>query len=215
MKAFINYLKRLLLTSKKREAIFRRIAETNYWGDTESKSGAGSNIQTTQILIPAIQKIIQDFDIKTILDAPCGDFNWMKHVVDERVSYHGVDIVSSLILENKKKYNNTNVKFSKLDLVSDSFARYDLVICRDCFVHFSIADIKKALNNIVASETKYLLTTTFPNVNENIDIFTGKWRAINLEITPFNLKEVVFRIEEVRDPVNPQLVKQLVLFKLK
>jgi hypothetical protein len=62
-----------------------------------------------------------------------------------------------------------------------------LILCRDCLVHFSFDDIFKALNNLRASGSRFLLTTTFPTRQENQPIPTGKWRPLNLERAPFFL----------------------------
>jgi hypothetical protein len=42
--------------------------------------------------------LIEKFSIKSMFDAPCGDFNWMKLVLDKvKVDYVGADIVKPLI----------------------------------------------------------------------------------------------------------------------
>ncbi|MEQ9667454.1 MAG: hypothetical protein RLO19_03765 [Coleofasciculus sp. G2-EDA-02] len=61
----------------------------------------------------------------------------------------------------------------------------EFLLCRDCLVHFSFADIHRTLNNIKISGIAYLLTTTFPDCSENEDITTGDWRLLNLEKPPF------------------------------
>ena len=44
--------------------------------------GPGSNPESLQIknLIVNLNKFIKDFQIKSILDMPCGDFVWMKKI---------------------------------------------------------------------------------------------------------------------------------------
>jgi hypothetical protein len=63
-------------------------------------------------------------------------------------------------------------------------------------VHFSFYDINKAIENIKRSEIKYLLTTTFPACDQNIDIVTGDWRIVNLEKAPFNFPTPIKMINE-------------------
>ena len=41
-----------------------------------------------------------------------------------------------------------------------------------------------------------MLTTTFPDCDENIDIVTGDWRIINLERAPFNFPKPIKMINE-------------------
>ena len=40
----------------------------------------------------------------SLLDAPCGDFNWMRHVPLGGVSYTGADVVPELIARNRRDY---------------------------------------------------------------------------------------------------------------
>ena len=54
---------------------------------------------------------------------------------------------------------------------------------------FSVVNIKK-------SGITYLLTTTFTQCHENVDIVTGDWRIINLEKPPFNFPPPVRIINE-------------------
>lgn len=49
-------------------------------GNSESKSGGGSTISSTTTLRHFLPIFFQKYNIKTILDIPCGDYNWMKMV---------------------------------------------------------------------------------------------------------------------------------------
>ncbi|MEO8451290.1 MAG: hypothetical protein ABI647_15960 [Gemmatimonadota bacterium] len=60
------------------------------------------------------------------------------------------------------------------------------MLCRDCLVHLSFADVGRALANIRSARITYLLTTTFPEEALNVDIATGDWRPLNLEREPFS-----------------------------
>jgi hypothetical protein len=73
-----------------------------------------------------------------------------------------------------------------LNLLTDKIPQVDLILCRDCLIHFSYADIFRALKNICDSKSEYLLTTTFTERKINRDITTGNGHLINLEIAPFN-----------------------------
>ena len=63
----------------------------------------------------------------------------------------------------------------------------DVVLCRDCLVHLSLANIARVLDNVRRSGAAFLLTTTFTDHDVNEDIDDGDWRVINLERPPFNL----------------------------
>jgi hypothetical protein len=178
--------------------IFERIYLKNTWGSDESASGTGSELSKTKDLINYLNKIIGQYHIETIFDAPCGDFNWMRKVDLDKIQYVGGDIVDRLILENNRKYKSDHIEFVPWDLTTDKITKkYDLIITRDCFVHLSFEDIKKSINNIVESKSKYLLTTSFAKTNLNINTNTGgKWRPINLRLSPFDLPEPIDFYEE-------------------
>lgn len=124
-----------------------------------------------------------------MLDIPCGDFNWMRNVNLNGINYVGADIVADLVVANQKSNNSELISFELLNLVEDALPKVDLILSRDCLVHFSYDDIRKALANIISSGSKYLLTTSFVDRERNYNIATGEWRPINLNIAPFNFPE--------------------------
>ena len=174
--------------------IFLDIYNTNFWRDQESRSGTGSSIQKTRKLAELLPFLLKKFEIKSILDLPCGDFNWMKTVDLAGIEYIGADLVPEIIQDNRIKY--PEFEFVELDIIEGKLPDVDLVFIRDCLVHFPNKIVTKTLFNICMSDCKYVLTTTFPDhVNTN-DIEMGKWRALNLEAEPFNLPKPVFIINE-------------------
>ena len=178
---------RARLNGQPPEKIFTEIFERNAWHGKASVSGTGSDSDQTINLQRVLPTIFEKLDIKTILDIPCGDYFWMKDVSLRDIDYLGADIVPSLIQSNSEKYSNGSVRFKTLDLIKDKLPKVDLVFCRDCLVHLSFEHIATALKNISSSNSDFLLTTTFPDVNKNRDIATGQWRTINLQQAPFSL----------------------------
>ena len=156
-----------------RKDIFTDIYLNNKWGDKYSLSGTGSNLNQTEIIRKEIANTIKKYEIKNILDIPCGDFYWMKEFDFRGLNYIGADIVSELINENIKKFKQININFQLIDLLEDGIPDSDLIFCRDCLVHFSFEDIFKALKNIKKTNSKYFMTTNFVERNHNDDIPKG------------------------------------------
>jgi len=177
---------RYRLKHRSAERIFTAIYHGDRFGGTDSASGAGSDLDQTRVIIRELPRLFRELSISTILDIPCGDFYWMNSVDLGGLEYRGADIVDDLIRSNKEEYKRKNVEFQCLNIIDDRLPKVDLVLCRDCLVHFSFKDILLALDNICNSNSEYLLTTTFPLRKENHDIFTGRWRTLNLEIPPFS-----------------------------
>lgn len=167
------------------QKIFEKIYDLHHWYDEESKSGPGASLKQTKKVRTILSTVLKELNIKSLLDIPCGDFNWMKEVNLTQYDYTGADIVNDIIKQNEAIYSGARKRFMWRDITSSPLPQADLVFCRDCLVHFSYSDILKAINNIKKSGSKFLLTTTFPS-RTNEDITTGSWRPINLETPPFH-----------------------------
>lgn len=182
--------------NKTAKEVFTEINKLNVWQEEESVSGFGSALAQTKTIIKEIPKIIKELDIKTIFDIPCGDFNWFKEINLSHNIYLGGDIVEDIILKNNYKYKTENISFVQFNLLEGIQEKMDLVICRDCLVHFSIIDIWKAFSNIKKSKSRYLMTTTFTEEEKNNDIITGGWRPLNFMKPPFNFPSPIMTLNE-------------------
>ncbi len=175
---------------------FELIYNENFWESEESRSGIGSEIENTKEVLKALEHFIKEFKIKSIIDIPCGDYNWMSSMDMRNLKYQGHDIVKQLITDNKKKFKNSNISFFHSDITNSKLGKADLMLVRDCLVHFSFEDIKKSIFRIKQSRSKYLMTTSFVNVDKNIDIYSADWRPINLEKDPFNFPKPLMTYNE-------------------
>jgi SAM-dependent methyltransferase len=180
--------------------VFIKIFEENYWNNSESVSGDGSTIYYTESLRRSLPELFSRLSIKVIFDAPCGDFNWMKHVIAEtQVRYIGGDIVPALIEKLKKEYQSPAIDFFVLDITENEFPAADIWICRDCLFHLNYEHIFLSLKRFVSSTIPFILTTTYivPDNFKNCDIHSGDFRLIDLFSEPFYFpKEVQFRISD-------------------
>jgi hypothetical protein len=196
VKRLYRYLKLSKNSHKTTKEIFSEIKKKNLWGNTESVSGFGSVLAKTETLVIELSKLFKEKSIKTVLDIPCGDFNWMRKIDFSGMSYIGADIVDELIEENMEKYGTENINFSVKNIIDDVLPKSDIIFVRDCFVHLSYKNIFESINNIKKSGSRYLLTTTFTGINKNYDIITGDWRPLNLQIKPFMFPEPKYIIVE-------------------
>ncbi|KTD04825.1 Mg-protoporphyrin IX methyl transferase [Legionella geestiana] len=167
---------------------FDKILSLKLWGSTESVSGEGSSHHETRLLNKQLNELLTTYKIRILLDAPCGDLNWITQLNLSSIRYIGIDIVESLIQQHTSRYqDNDTFTFFQSDITRDPLPASDLIMCRDALVHFSHEDSLKALKNFKKSGASWLLTTTFPKSHGNTDITTGDWYPINLEKAPFNL----------------------------
>ncbi len=179
------------------DSIFTEIFESkSHWDATESVSGSGSNLANTEYLRKQLPAFFEKYQIKSILDIPCGDFYWMQHLDWTNTRYIGGDIVEDLVQENKQKHASANIEFLTLDICHSSLPKADLIFCRDCLVHLSYEYIFQAFHNITQSGATYLLLTHFPQQTQNQDIVSGNWRRLNFEKAPFNFPPSLQIIED-------------------
>ncbi|MFI6307048.1 class I SAM-dependent methyltransferase [Amycolatopsis thailandensis] len=168
---------------------FTYIFRSRLW-TSSSVSGPGSESVQTQGLREQLPALLERFGVRTLLDLPCGDFGWLSEVDLDLDRYIGADIVTDLVDANAARFRDDPVReFRTLDLTGDPLPAADLVLCRDCLVHLSFADIERALSNLRRSGSRYLLTTTFTELGTNNDIVTGDWRPLNLCREPFGFPE--------------------------
>jgi SAM-dependent methyltransferase len=175
------------------ERIFTWRFRTNYWGSEETRSGRGSELRQTNEVRNAVLKILDHYKIQSVIDAGCGDLNWQKRVSGllNSTNYIGIDVVEELISLNRNSYGHMGARFVHADITSDKIPTADLVICRDCLVHLPNRQIINALRQISASNSKYLLTTTYPSERVNDDSSDGRWRPLNLSAHPFGLPDPI------------------------
>lgn len=166
-------------------------------------------MEATNIVRQQLPDLLKRWKVKSLLDAPCGDFNWMRETEIELDKYIGADIVPDMIASNQKLYSTQNREFRVIDITKDKIPSVDLILCRDSLIHLSSKYIADAIDNFKGSGSKYLLTTTYTLTRENMDIRTGDCRFINLQIAPFNLPEPLELIVE-----EPEHGKSLALWRL-
>jgi len=180
---------------------FARIYSTNHWNNPESSSGEGSTLENTHSLRQALPDIFLKHSVHRCLDAPCGDFNWMKSVLEEtEIEYVGGDIVRPLIEQNNERYGADSIRFVHLDITTDQLPGADLMICRDCLFHLSFEDIRLFFGQFLKSGIPLLLTSSHSNVGaafQNADIRTGDFRAIDLFSKPFGFSRDI--LEQIDD----------------
>jgi len=116
-------------------------------------------------------------------------------------NYIGADIVEELLEQTARRYGGSGKSFLNLDITKANLPRADLILTRDCLVHLSFKAIGRALRNIKLSGSRYLLTTTYPNLMANEDVRTGGWRQLNLQAAPFCFPEPLLLIrDDYEDP---------------
>lgn len=178
----------------KRQEAFTRIFQGNEWQSNESRSGHGSAYAYTARIREVLPRLLKSFDIKTLLDAPCGDFNWMRHVNVDSTKYIGCDIVEDIVRNNQTKY--PNAEFHCLDLAEDTLPVADMVFSRDCLQHLPEQDIWKVLRNFKRTKARWLFTSSHSTASQEIAVDAGGFGQLNLQLAPFHFPLPIFIMPE-------------------
>lgn len=186
---------------KSPKEIFTAFYDEHLWQSDESVSGIGSTVDGTKALREALPRLFRELGAESILDAPCGDFNWMR-AVEWDVSYTGGEIVTALVAELSERYADDRHRFVELDIINDPLPTADVFFCRDCFIHLTNDQVLDTLRNFVRSECRYLMTNTFPRVETNTASQTGAVRRLDLTKPPFDLPDPLHLVEDRLDQPN-------------
>ena len=178
---------KLLSLARPRAQIFKMAYATRAWGSAESGSGIGSELAATENVSAYLPELFQRLQVSKFLDAPCGDWNWMRRVDLSGVDYVGADVVSDIVAKNNQQYARSGVQFIHADLTKDYLPPVDMIMCRDCWVHLSFQDIAAILKNFRRTGATWLLVSNTPSRDRNQNKPTGiDWRHLNLHLPPFS-----------------------------
>lgn len=212
--AFAKYGVLSRVRSARMEAVFEEIFRENRWQGIESRSGPGSTLAASRQVREALPSLLSELAVRTLLDAPCGDFHWMRHVELADVRYVGVDVVGALVDANERAFGSATRRFVRRDLVRERLPEADAILCRDGLVHLDLVDGARAIENFRRTGARHLFATTFPPVEENAPIATGEWRPLNLERPPFSLPPPIRLIPDGREE-SLAMGKRLGVFALR
>ena len=184
------------------QAAFTDIYVKGTWsgGFPETASGAGSTLESTAQLRAGLADLLASGLLPanpTLLDAPCGDFNWFKEVSGYG-RYIGMDIVQAMVDKNARKHGSDKVAFACGDLTRDPLPPADLLLCRDCLIHLPNDMAFAVLDNFLRAGIPWLLLTSHCN-DANVDLpAAGGYRPLNLALAPLNFPEPRLRIADHR-----------------
>jgi hypothetical protein len=185
-------------------AVFTKIYQTVGWsgGYPETVSGAGSTRESTAGFREGLSACLANGLLgpsPTILDAPCGDFNWFREVTGYH-RYVGMDIVEEMVAENTRKHASDTVRFVAGDITGDPLPPADVMLCRDCLIHLPDAMVWEMLGNFARSGIPRLLLTSHANP-DNVDMGApGGYRPINFLLPPYAFPTPVLQIADFLGP---------------
>jgi SAM-dependent methyltransferase len=176
-----------------REA-FENIYKDATWGANAEKvgsSGPGSTLESTFLYRKYLEKFLKDAEIRSVVDAGCGDWEFSQAIDWTGIDYKGFDIVPAVIEEDKKKYGKPHIQFFVGNIVTDDLPRADLLICKHVLQHLPSADVQQFLKKQLPKYKHVLIMNGVDPItltSDNPDIPVGAYRHLDMTKPPFNLK---------------------------
>jgi hypothetical protein len=199
----------------------------------QTPDGPGATVESTASLREWLAQILRDYRITSMLDAACGDFNWMRLVDLTGVAYTGWDVddgrIKRCVLRvGAQEFTGlpTSLSFHAVNMLTVEQVPYvDLILCRHFLQHLPVNDlIEFVLTKFSLSESPYLLVTTFPGADNSFewDPFGTEhaWRGYferpyDLTAAPFSMGPPLESFTENLGPGGILTVPhELALFKL-
>ncbi len=174
--------------------------------EPESYCGEGSYISNTVEIRRFLTEVLKQQGVRSMIDIPCGDWNWISLVDLSGVDYTGYDNDEGFIRDNRELYPEH--RFEIIDAREfTNWPRVDLILCRDFFIHLPNKDNLRILNGFRKSGSTWLMSTSFDYLTENTDLTDEQKtveysrhhrmsRFVNLEIVPYNLGKPRLAIRE-------------------
>jgi SAM-dependent methyltransferase len=178
-----------LFASEDSEAVFTSIYRYGGWGvneEGEGYSGDGSTLPNTAYYVAFLEQFIKTNNIKSVVDAGCGDWTFSKNIDWNGAQYLGVDTVKSVIEKNIQKYQTDTIRFQHFDMLIYELPAADLLICKDVLMHLPSRDILSFLKSTKKFKHCLFTNNTGPE-NLNHDIQKGEFRPLDLTAAPFYL----------------------------
>ena len=185
------------------QAAFDNIYKKKIWGEGGLGSGVGSTVENAQGAAYALRMIMYKYALTRIMDAPCGALAWTEGFIRDMrkeipcFTYTGVDIVPSVIEDNKRLFKDDPSYTSFFVRDISDFPKQklprgqQLILSRDTLQHLSMPLIRTSIKQYCASDATYLAVGSYISAkkNKNRNIQTGMAFSINLLAPPFNFPE--------------------------
>jgi hypothetical protein len=180
------------------ERVFAEFYEKNIWRDPETRSGKGSRKDSSAVrdTLAALREIVAHYDVRSLADIPCGDFNWIgEFLLNSGVRYVGYDIVAKLVADNREKH--PGIEFRQLNIVEEVPENADLILCKDLLNHLTYEEVRNALENMRRSGARYLLASSNFGY-KNRQLVARRWfkssRHLDITAAPLNYPAPIWRI---------------------
>ena len=184
-------------------ALFGEIYAVDGW---LGGSGLGSVPEATVVYRQVLQRLLDAGDVRSVVDAGCGDWQVARLLDWSGVSYIGIDVVPEVVRRNQAEFGCDHIQFRTGDISRDELPRADLLVSKDVLQHLPNASVSAFLAR-ATGRYRYLLLTNDVATNDspaellNTDIAAALWRTLDIRRPPFDVPadwSVQYDVEEGR-----------------
>ncbi len=164
------------------KSTFELIYSKGIWG---GGSGAGSDLCNTIVYVAYVQHLMKRFSVQSIVDIGCGDWRFSKYLDFRECQYLGIDVVAQVIENNRRFYEQQNIKFKLADATCFDTPNCDLLLCKDVLQHISNRNVQSILTRARVARVALFTNDYHPS---NPDCANGNTRPIDITAPPFAFK---------------------------
>lgn len=158
--------------------------------DGKGSSGPGSSLHATSEYRAFLENFLRTHNIKSVVDAGCGDWTFSSQVNWNHARYTGIDISTDVIDTVRKRYSSDTISFEAGN-ITESLPSADLLLCKDVLQHLPNELVQRFIkNNLRPGKYKWAIITNDKGP-DNRDIAAGEHRPIDLSKPPFEVKGLV------------------------
>jgi hypothetical protein len=163
-----------------------------------SLNGPGSSLGCTESIRLRLPGLLNAYQIRSVLDAPCGDWTWMSQVDLTGIDYLGWDVDPEQIRRNQAAYEREGVRFLAVNILKTLLRpRVDLILCRDFLAHLPTNYISAVLDRFQRSGSRYLLASNYPGVTNEFDYHPEHFAWLGYMERPHDLSRPPFSLERI------------------
>ena len=164
--------------------VFRKIYDDRVWG---GGSGIGSDPNVARPYLNFLQNFLIANDVGSVVDIGCGDWQFSRFIDWKNATYHGIDVVPSVIEANTRQFTRANIRFTCGNPLDDTVdvGGGDLLLLKDVLQHLSNANVIKLLD--LTKRFKFSLITNAYAIS-NSDCNNGDTRPLDIRRPPFNVR---------------------------
>lgn len=143
------------------------------WDHPETRCGVGSTLAATAAVRDWLPGALERLGVKVLLDAPCGDRHWMRHV-ELPCAYVGVDHEPAHV-----EKAGPGVAML-IDIRDGGLPPCDAILSRDFMQHLSKADEARVLAAFRETGARWLIATCHGAEGEDVETGPQAFRRVDL-----------------------------------